>query len=279
MELHSGDDLISLKESLQSRHSPTTESLPTINADEYARDSGLTIDSLLFDWSRLVDHDPSIASTVADIAPGQLIEDGELQECLFRAIIPAPEQWQMPVASLQILQQVCGRCKDEDVAALASQQCLSETLKWKGLKLEPPELRSDHGIDCRQLARRVKVFLKEQLPEHRLPLHPSDPEQGEGLEFSRNMGEMDREQMRIVEKENLEVHKDTLVYLMQSLKSNWTDEEQQELVESLSDYGKVGGTLPKSNRMLTQFLAWGQSTVDPPTESNGAVIPGILRPW
>ncbi|KAK4134507.1 hypothetical protein BT67DRAFT_379454 [Trichocladium antarcticum] len=244
MELHSGDDLISLKESLQSHHSPSTESPPSINADEYARDSGLTIDSLLFDWPRLVDHDPSIASTVADIAPGQLIEDGELQECLFRAIIPAPEQWQMPVASLQILQQVCGRCKDEDVAALASQQCLSETLTWKGLKLEPPELRSDHGIDCRQLAHRVKVFLKEQLPEHRLPLHPSDPEQGEALEFSRNMAEMDREQMRTVEKENLEVHRDTLVYLMQSLKSNWTDEEQQEFVESLSDYEKLGARAP-----------------------------------
>lgn len=240
MELNSGDDLISLKESLQSHHSPTTESPPSIvNADQYARFSGLTIDSLLFDWSCLVETDVFIASTVANIEPGQLIEDDKLQECLFRAIIPAPEQWQMPVASLQILQQVCRGCKVEDIADLTSQQCLLETLKWRSLKLDAPELLSDHGTDCRRLARRVKAFLKEQLPEHRLPLHPSDVGKGEGLEFPLSMREMDREQMEIVEKEGLEVNRDTLMYLMQSLKSDWTGEEQREFVESISGYEKA----------------------------------------
>lgn len=250
MELNSGDDLISLKESLQGQYSPTTESSASIiNADQYARYNGLTIDSLILDWSELVDHDQYISSTIADIAPGQLIEDAQLQECLFRAIIPAPEQWQMPVASLQILQPACRGYKEEEVADLASQQCLSETLKWRSLKLEVPALRSDHGIDCRRLARRVKAFLKEQLPDHRLPLHPSDVDKGEGLQFPKSMNELDREQMRTIEKEHLEVERDTLLYLMRTLKTDWTDEEQREFFESLSDYKKVGGTFARRRRL------------------------------
>ena len=247
MELCSGDDLISLKESIQSNCSPTTESPPSIldlSADEYARYSGLTTDShLLFDWSKLVSHDPCIASTFDHLPPGQLIEKAQLQECLFRAIIPAPEQWQMPVASLQLLHQVCIACKEQDLRDLASQQCFSETLRYRALKLDVPALRSDHAIDCGRLARRVKAFLKEPLPNHRLPLHPSDIEKGEGLEFPQSTREKGREQMSAVENEHLEVNKDTLVYLMQSLKSEWTEEDQRGLYAGVSNYVKVGNGL------------------------------------
>ncbi|KAK4034740.1 hypothetical protein C8A01DRAFT_38786 [Parachaetomium inaequale] len=241
MELNSGDDLISLKESIQTQCSLSAESPPSIvDAGQYARRSGLTIDSLLFDWQHLVEHDHAITSTLVGLDPGQLIEAAQLQECLFRAIIPAAERWQMPAASLQILQQVCRRSKDDELADLVSEQCFPETLKWESLKLEAPVLRSDHGTNCRRLARRVKTFLKEALPDHRLPLHPVDMAQGEGVEFPESMVRMDEEQMKVVEQESLEVTKNTLVYLMQSLKSDLTDHDQWDFVETVSTYHGVG---------------------------------------
>jgi hypothetical protein len=243
MELNSGDDLITLKELIQShesQYSPTTESPPSaVDADQYARCNGLTIDSLLFDWPQLIDHDHAISSTLADLEPGQLIEGPQLQECLFRAIIPTSEQWQLPATSLKVLQEVCTRHKDDEVAGLTSQQCFLETLKWKSLKLEAPVLRSDHGTDYRQLARRVKAFLKEPLSDHRLPLHPVDIDSGEGLEFPKNLAEKDRQQMKMAEGESFGVSKDTLVYLMQSLKSDLSDADKREFVENLSTYEGV----------------------------------------
>jgi hypothetical protein len=240
MELNSGDDLISLKESIQSHYSPSAESIHSFaNADQYARYNGLTIDSLLFDWQQLVDHDQAITATLADLEPGQLIENVQLQECMFRAIIPTTEQWQMPVASLHILRQVCKRCNEDEVADLVSQECFPETLKSKSLKLEVPALRSDHGTDCRRLARRVKGFLKEPLPDHRLPLHPADIDKGEGLEFPESFARMDKEQMRTLEKEHLAVTKETFVYLVQSLKSELTEHGLRDLVESVTTYQGV----------------------------------------
>jgi hypothetical protein len=241
MELNSGDDLISLKESIQAQYSPSAESPPSIvDACEYARRSGLTIDSLLLDWQQLVEHDQAIASTVTvGLDAGQLIEGTQLQECLFRAIIPAAEQWQMRAASLQILQQVCRRSRDDELADLVAQQCFPETRKWDSLKLEAPVLRSDHGTDCRRLARRVKTFLKEALPDHRLPLHPVDMAQGEGLEFPESMARMDEGQMKVVEQESLEVTKGTLLYLMQTLKLDLADNDHWDFVESVSTYHGV----------------------------------------
>jgi len=240
MELNSGDDLISLKESIRTRCSPSEENPPSIvDAGQYARCNGLTIDSLLFDWQQLVGDDPAIASTLAALDAGQLIEAAQLQECLFRAIIPAAEQWHVPAASLHILQHVCRRCKDDELADLVSEQCFTETLKWESLKLEAPILRSDHGTDCRRLARRVKAFLKEALPDHRLPLHPVDMAQGEGLEFPESMAEMDTEQMKVIEQESLEVTKSTLLYLMRNLKTDLTNNDQWDLVESVSPYHRV----------------------------------------
>jgi hypothetical protein len=240
MELNSGDDLISLKASIQGHCSSSIESPPPIiNADQYARSHGLTINSLLIDWQQLIEADQAIASTIADVQAGHLIEAVQLQECIFRVIIPTTEQWQMPAASLQILQQVCQRSKEDELGEWVSQQCFNDTLKWRDLKLETPALRSDHGTDCRRLARRVNAFLKEALPDHRLPLHPVDIALGEGVEFSESLLQRDVEMMMAIEQEALEVTKGTLVYLMQSLKPELTEKDQWNLLWTDAPYRRV----------------------------------------
>lgn len=281
MELNSGDDLISLKESIQGHCSSSIESPPSIiNADQYARCNELTIDSLLFDWQQLVETDQAIISTIPDLQAGDLIEAPQLQECIFRVIIPTTEQWQMPVASLQILQRVCGRCREDELAEWVSQQCFNDTLRWKSLKLETPALRSDHGTDCRRLARRVNTFLKEALPDHRLPLHPADIARGEGVEFPESLSQRDVEMMMAMEQETLEVTKDTLVYLMQSLKSDMTGKGQWDLLWTDTPYPRVRGARITQVEcpQLTQCVDKGPGAPNTPAESHGGGISGALRP-
>lgn len=240
MELNSGEDLITLKDSIEGYCSSSPENPPsTVDADHYARCNGLTIDSLLLQWPQLIDRDQAIASSLINIGPGQLIETVQLPECLFRVIIPTSEQWQMPASSLQILQQVCGRSREDEIMDLVSQQCFTETARWKHLKLDAPALRSDHDTDCRRLGRRVRAFRKEPLPDHRLPLHPVDVEKGEGLEFPRSLVQMDRKQMKAIGEESLEITRDTLVYLMQSLKAEVADDDRWDFIDSVSTYQGV----------------------------------------
>jgi hypothetical protein len=241
MDPNSGADLISLKQALRTRCSPSTD------ADHYARCNGLTVDSLLFDWDRLVGRDPALVSTRVDLDRGQLVETAQLQECLFRALIPTAEQWQVSATSLHMLQQVCSRPKQDEVADWVSQACFPETLRRESLRLAVPALRSDHGTDCRRLARQVKAFLKEPLPDHRLPLHPVDPDTGEGLAFPKIMAQRDNEQMTALAQESLEVTKDTLVYLMQCLKADVADRDRHECVSGMSPYQGASGGVADSN--------------------------------
>jgi hypothetical protein len=279
MELNSGDDPISLTESIPSRSSPPIQSPLPCTADEYGRCNGLTVDSRLLDWRHLVEHDDGLAATLTDLEFGQLIEGTPLEECIFRAIIPTTEQWQMPATALQVLQRTCRRSSEGEVADLLSQQCLPETLQWKDLKLEVPALRSDHGTDCRRLARRVKAFLKEPLPDHRLPLHPVDAEKGEGVEIPGGMLEKDRERMRAIEDENLVVAKDTLVYLMQSLKTEIAENARKDFTLSMSDYHGVSGP-PPTARLGTDTLtiARSQGAPDATVKPTGFPSARVLRP-
>jgi hypothetical protein len=120
--------------------------------------------------------------------------------------------------------------------------CFSETAELKKLKTEEPALRSDHHADCRSLERRVKAFQKVPLPNHHLPLHPVDVEQGEGLEFPESARKGDEALMKSISKETIEVTKDTLMFLVQSLKADWSDNEQRELMENISTYTGVCNT-------------------------------------
>ncbi|KAK4189490.1 hypothetical protein QBC35DRAFT_142342 [Podospora australis] len=237
-----GGDLISLKESLQTQYCPTTQSPPEENdmeADEYARINGLTIESFFNPWPEILKTAGSIAASVTHVEPGSLIEDKRLQECLFRPLIPASEQWDVTTASLQVLQEGVRRCTPGEVVDLMEQVCRPETMK-----VELPLLRSDHESDCRRLARKVEVFRKEQLTDHGLPLQPVDVNKGEGVEFPKSAGAMDEKMTQSIEKEKFEMNKDSLVYLMDTLKMEWTEQDRGDLLASQNVYQGIGAAEP-----------------------------------
>ncbi|KAK4161049.1 hypothetical protein QBC43DRAFT_324385 [Cladorrhinum sp. PSN259] len=258
MEFNSGEDLISMKETLQRQPSLSTQSPPSnLEADEYARYNGLTIDNFTDPWSIPPQHDDAIASTLTHLDPGDLIEDAALQECYFRSI-PTSEQWELPPKSLAALQDSVKRCKVEEVATLMDDLCFAERNKNVGLEYDPPLLRSDHEEDCRRLARRVNAFRKVPLPDHRLPVEPADVTKGEGLEFPSIALEKDKLLMKRVEEEKLSMDHDNLKYLMESIKADWTVKDQKELIESTYPYHGIGAAEP-----LTPPLS---PVVEPPAE-------------
>lgn len=239
-------DLISSSGSLNSNvHTATSDCNQSLSddpdVDEYARNNGLTIDSLKLDpWKDLLQRDDRIAASIIQTDFGELIEsEKRLEELAFRSILGKAEQWSVPAESLALLQQACKPCTDREVAAHMAELCFTETGELKKLKVEPPALRSDHQADCRRLNRRVKAFQKVPLPDHHLPLHPVDVEQGEGLEFPESARKGDETLMKGLSKEKIEVTEETLMFLIQSLKANWSDDEQRELMEDISTYTGV----------------------------------------
>ncbi|KAK3378740.1 hypothetical protein B0T24DRAFT_693907 [Lasiosphaeria ovina] len=184
MEFETGVNLLALKGSFQGHFPAVTAEIPSsdIDVDEYARYNGLTIDSFGLDpWPGSLNDGGFIAASSHRLEDEQLIELKELTECLFRPIIPTPEQWQAPVKSLQLLQQ------------------------------------------------------------HRLPLHPTNANKGEGLEFPDSSKHKHGAIIESLGKETLEVTRDTLGYLVQILKEDWSEGDRRDFVESISTYMGVGG--------------------------------------
>ncbi|KAK3400039.1 hypothetical protein B0T20DRAFT_452169 [Sordaria brevicollis] len=243
MDLETSIDLTSSGGPLSSNAlTPTSDNDQSVSdepdVDEYARRHGLTVDSLRLDpWKDLLERDDRIAATLIQTDFGELVESQKpLQELAFRPILGKAEQWSVPAESLVLLQQVCKPCTDQEVADHMAGLCFTKTAELKKLKVEQPALRSDHPSDCRRLERKFKAFQQVPLSDHRLPLHPVDIEQGEGLGFAKSARKSDEALMKSLSKETIEVTKDTLMFLIQSLKADWSDDEQRELMEDVSTH-------------------------------------------
>ena len=252
-----GEDVIALKESLPySDPDPDPDADESIRsrpreADEYARWNGLTVDTFLDDpWEKAtapVENGEDIISATLDhhFEPGCLFELNEdLQECLFRAIIPTPEQPDLSAGSLRLIQEACKTRKEQEVRALMEELCFLETSEQKWLKLEPPLLATNHDRDCRQLARKLKALAEAPLTSHGLSLIRTEVGSGEGLGFSDAEKKGDAELMEAFDRETLEVTRESLVFLAESLRTEWTESDRRDLFESVSTYKGVWAPTP-----------------------------------
>jgi len=292
-----GDDVIALKESLPySDPDPDPDADESIRsrpreADEYARWNGLTVDTFLDDpWEEAtapVDNGEDIISATLDhyLEPGCLFElDEDLQECLFRAIIPTPEQPDLSAGSLRLIQEACKTSKEHEVWALMEELCFLETSEQKRLKLEPPLLATDHDRDCRRVAHKLKALAQAPVSSHGLSPIPTEAGSGEGLEFSDAEKKGDAELMEAFGKETLEVTRESLLFLVESLRTEWTDGDRQDLFESVSTYKGVWAPTPPiscqaSKRTKTNSnQAKAEGAPDTTPEPPNAPITGLLHP-
>lgn len=237
MAFETGDDLIALKESLHGTFAESERSSPAMEADEYARWNGLTIDSLVDPLADLY-FDSAISASLLPLDDGELFEIDHLQECSFRTIIPAPAQLEATLSSLRLLQDVCKQQGGRDVAQLMTKLCFEETAELRTLKLPVPILRSDHDSDCRKLRKRLEKFLHFDLKDH-LPPDDLPDLSGNGLQFSDEEKKGDISVMAKLRKETLELRKEHLVLLSQSLKTELTKDDKDDFIVSMSIYHGV----------------------------------------
>lgn len=235
MDLETGDDLIALKELIQDSGIQSSDIESIENAAEYARNNGLTIDSLDSSWQ--LGHD-DIASKLVE--SDQYFDSKSLQECSFRTIIPLPELWDMSRSVIPLLEDARRRYNDDEVADLKTQLSRPTSFGNSDLKFEEPILQSDHDADCQALRKKLAVFRQGPLLNHRLPFHPVDPERDEGLEFTTRARMGDQLVMETAAKQKLDANKEVLMAVLSPcIKSEWTDEDRDELIESLSTYHGV----------------------------------------
>jgi hypothetical protein len=124
---------------------------------------------------------------------------------------------------------------------------LLESKEVKSTRVELPLLRADHELDCREFAK--KEGFEIELKDIRLPMEDLDIENDEGLEFPAKFMTLGTETMEALQREKMEVTRETLVYIQNALKVNWTEEDQQQLWKSVQTYERVS-FLPHPGRTL-----------------------------
>lgn len=237
MDLETGEELIALKEAIQDMADPTSDGEWPEEADEYARSTGLTIDSR--NWPTTLDHETFIASTLAPTShPRGLFELPGLPECAFCSIIPPQEDLITPHNAVDWLHQLVCSFENADVAKSITE--LSAPSNVNQLKFEEPFLRSNPDADRRALASKLAAFSQASLSNHRLPMHPVEPEDGEGLEFSTQVRGGDKSLMKEIDAELFKGGPEMQAYVYKAEETPWSDDEQHELEGSVSIYQGVG---------------------------------------
>lgn len=107
----------------------------------------------------------------------------------------------------------------------------------KKLKLELPLLKSDHERDCKEFARRDTFEIK--LQDIKLPLELIDEEKGEGLGWPRSLRAYGQEIIDQAKKEKIMVKRDTMTFIQNSVRIEWTTDDENGLWASEQKYKRV----------------------------------------
>lgn len=223
----------------------------TQEAADYLRSLGLTVayEDTFQRW--MLDEPRKLVSPSED-STGITSWDG-LPGCSIPSRVSAPEKWEVRGRSLALLQDVCKRQSGSEVEGRILQiRKRAEANSIRRMKLELPVLRTDNEIDLRRHRRRIGAAREVHLSDHHLPLEPCDEEEDEGLEFPPQAYAADRNIVRSVEDERMEISKHSFKTLLKYLKPDWTEADQGTMLRSLVRYEGVRSCL-LSLRCLTKL--------------------------
>jgi hypothetical protein len=108
-------------------------------------------------------------------------------------------------------------------------------------RLELPLLRSDNETNCKKFAK--KEGFEITLKDVKLPLEMVDEANNGGMTFSHAQWNKGAEILESLQKERLEVTRDTLTYLQEISRDDWTEEDEKKLwAASTKKYKRVSAT-------------------------------------
>jgi len=135
----------------------------------------------------------------------------------------------------------------------------------KKMRIELPLLESDHATDCRRFGSREGFEITTK--DVRFPLEIVDEEKGEGLSFPSRWENRGSELMETLKEERLAIGKETMLYLQDTLKVTWTEDDEKALWAQEQTYKRVSPSL---------FL--GRSLLIPTSRTKHSMVSHHLSP-
>lgn len=219
---------------------PSQPNEAALEAAEYLRSAGLTVDyqEALPDW--MLDTPRRLIDPSADPTTGLTSWDG-LPDCSVPAAVPAVEKWSVSDKTVMYIQDVCKRRSEDEVQGYVREirAAAEKAGSVRGLKVELPALRTDHDLDFRAYERDICAALQVHLADHHLPLDPCDKERDECLGFPSTAYLAGERIVKSMEKEKIEISRESLMAFKSLLKSDWTEEDQQAVLTAKVNYKGV----------------------------------------
>jgi hypothetical protein len=200
-----------------------------ISAVEYARLNGLARNHLTEPFPFSVFH--RLQENIDD----GLTDDAHLQQLDLLTDFSVSERLTVSKDGAQLIASVLYPESDESIDTVVLSMLGSTELKK--MRIELPLLRTDHGSDVKEFARRDTF--EPQLKDVRFPLEVLDSDRFEGLEFPSALWNLGAETMEELRKEKLLVTRESLQYIQNSIKDDWTDADEKELWRSTQEYVRV----------------------------------------
>jgi len=209
-------------------HSRSSEEAEELSALEYARTNGLARNPLE------EPHPLSYLTTLSTWIDGDRPDDSHLPQFKFPNC-STDEYLEVSKEALDLIAEVSKPETPGSIDAILLSM-LGRT-DIKSMRFELPLLRSDHESDCKEFASRDDFEVK--LQDIKLPLEVVDEAKGEGLTIPSKYWNQGVEIMEELKKEHLEVTRETIAYLGETLKVSWNDADEKEVWASVHDYKKV----------------------------------------
>ncbi|KAF3767615.1 hypothetical protein M406DRAFT_328686 [Cryphonectria parasitica EP155] len=221
---------------------------------QYAYENNLVIDHRLSSFSIAHLFGPLIQETIPDAGEDGFTDHSHLAELE----IPTPSLWEKPSTTndaLRLIHNVRRSLTDEEVEKLTQEVC--DSVKVAGLKLELPILKTDNEWDMKEFekenaARRAAVL--DSIKNHRLPLHPQNLEDGEGMELSAKVRARCDDLVRTIEGERLAVTQDSARYLINQRRHEFTSEDRMRFLIEENPRMEKKLTPPVSPKLRNNFL-------------------------
>lgn len=197
-------------------------------AIQYAYENSLASDYLLQSFSLSHLFGPLAQGTIPLTNEDGFTDHSELRVlCVPESILT--DKMQVTTSSFKLIAKARYIPSEEELQDATNQVC--SPAKVEASKLELPILRTDNDRDLRTFQKDLLQLtsanaLLESIKKHRLPLHPQNLAEGEGMELSSEAHAESEAMMKKAEGEKLTVTKASIEYLVSQLKDDYTIEDK-----------------------------------------------------
>lgn len=207
---------------------------------QYAYENDLTTDYRLSSFSIAHLFGPLVQTTIPPTGADGFTDQSHLAEVDIQDSSPRERPPTTTQGALRLIDEARRPLTDEEVGGLTQEICGASTLSQ--LKLELPILRTDNKLDLKEFERQNLArltSLPDSIKNHKLPLDPPNVDKGEGMELSVKARAECESLMGKLEREKLEINRDSLRYLASQLKHEFTEEDQMTFLIECIKYEKA----------------------------------------